>query len=67
MKKEVERIQLVKSPCKGCAERKIGCAIECEKWAEYQRFKEEALKARLKTYEVNKDIFGKRHLKGGNK
>ena len=25
----------MKPPCKDCSERKVGCAVSCEKWRDY--------------------------------
>ena len=54
----------MKSPCydyknrKDCPNRKIGCAIDCEKWKEFTKYKEEMRKkisdAKETEYQIRK-------------
>lgn len=67
-----------KPPCsKGCADRKAGCAITCQKWLDYVRERNENYKRRLEEAEsrvspanriskANKNLYHRKKTNGGS-
>lgn len=48
----------MKAPCKGCADRAVGCHASCGKYIEYAEERRQARERKAKDLEINEGVCG---------